>query len=201
MVWIKQNVKTVVTALVLVTIFSAFSAVCVKQLKHQRQKSNALEQTISDLNQEIKQSRITLNDSISVYQAEVRNLNFTKANLKAKYDDLLKASKIAPKDVNSFVGISTQVMRVDTVEALIDTFGGIKSQICDKFVKIDVEITPERKAIIDYWMKDSLSVIVTQKKHSILFGLIRWKSYESTKVINHNPTAVISGLESISIIE
>lgn len=163
--------------------------------------SNTFENTISDLNQEIKHTQIRLNDSIALYQAEVKNLSYSKNNLKAKYDQLLKASKLKPKDVGSVTEIVTVVHQVDTVIAETDTFGGITARLQDPFVSIDVEIKPDLKALIDYEVRDSLTVITVQKKHSWLFGLIKWKEHKSTRVINHNPKANIVNLETIDVLE
>jgi len=87
------------------------------------------------------------------------------------------------------------------VTCLVDTFGGIKAGVHDEWANIDVEINKERQAIFDYSFKDSLTIMTVQKKHSILFGLIKWREHESTKVISHNPNAEISTLQTITIIK
>lgn len=163
--------------------------------------SNTFESTISDLNQEIKHTQIRLNDSITLYQAEVKNLSYSKNNLKAKYDQLLKASKLKPKDVGSVTEIVTVVHQIDTVIAEADTFGGMTARLQDPFVRIDVEVKPDLKTLIDYEVRDSLTVITVQKKHSWLFGLIKWKEHKSTRVINHNPKAHIVNLKTIDVLE
>lgn len=166
-----------------------------------KEVANAYESTITDLNQKIRQTEIRLNDSVTLYQAEVKSLNYSMDNLKAKYNKLLKASSLKPKDVGTMTNVVTKIVHVDTVIAVPDTFGGIKAEYKDKFVRIDVDVKPDMKAIIDYEIHDSLSVIYVQKRHSILFGLIKWKSLKSTRVINHNPKARIVGLETINVIE
>ena len=172
-------------------------------LKVQKYKKEAdvYENTISDLNQQIKQTEIKMNDSITLYQAEVKNLNYSIDNLNAKYNSLLKASRLRAKDVNSVTNIATKVVDKDTVVAVKDTFNGLRAVYDDRFVRIDVNVLHDLNTIVDYEIRDSLSVINVQKKHSILFGLIKWKSLESTRVINHNPKARIVGLETINVIE
>ena len=167
----------------------------------QKEYATSFEETITGLQTDIKRERIRLNDSISLYMAEAQTLAFSKKNLEAKYNDLLKASKTRPKDVNSVTGVSTQAHKVDTVTCLVDTFGGIKAGVHDEWANIDVEINKERQAIFDYSFKDSLTIMTVQKKHSILFGLIKWREHESTKVISHNPNAEISTLQTITIIK
>ncbi len=171
-----------------------------RAVKYHKQ-SDTLENTITDLNQEIKHIRLCLNDSVAVYQAEIKNLNFTKDNLKAKYDKLLKASKLKPKDVGSVTEVVTVIHQIDTVMAKADPFGGITARLQDPFVSIDVEVQPNLNTLIDYEVRDSLTVITVQKKHSWLFGLIKWKEHKSTRVINHNPKANIVDLQTIDILE
>lgn len=164
-------------------------------------RSDMLETTINDLNQEIRRTQIRLNDSISVYQAEVSSLNMTHDNLRAKYDKLLKSSRLKPKDVQSVVEVTSVISNTDTVVAMVDSFGGIKAKMEDLFVRIDVEVTSQRNTIIDYKIRDSLTILNVQKRHSILFGLIRWKKRKAVRVINHNPKANIVSLQTIDIIE
>lgn len=168
---------------------------------HFQKKSEKLETTITDMGQEVKQSKINLNDSIELYQAEINALHFTKKNLEAKYNELLKAMKLKPKDVSSVTQVGSQVVSVDTVIAKVDTFGGLKAQLKDSFVRIDVNVNPDRKTIIDYTIKDSLSIINVQKKHKLFFGLIRWTSSESIRVVNHNPKARVQSLQVVDVIE
>ena len=159
------------------------------QVTKYQHKANTLEATISDLNQEIKYTKIQLNDSIALYQAEVKSLNMTQNNLQAKYNNLLAASKVKPKDISN---VTSTIHSVDTVIAVIDSFGGIKAKLEDDFVDIDVEVLPDKKTIIDYEVRDSLTILSVQKKHSWLFGLIKWKD---------NPKAEIVSLQTIDIIE
>ena len=172
-----------------------------EQVVKYREEADMYENTISDLNQRIKHTEIRMNDSITLYQAEVKSLNYSADNLKAKYNKLLKASQLKAKDVASMTNISTKIVERDTVVAIKDTFGGLKALFKDSFVKIDISVRPDRNAVIDYEIRDSLSVINVQKRHSILFGLIKWKSLKSTRVINHNPKAKIVGLETINVVE
>lgn len=172
-----------------------------QRVEKYNKRANTLETTISDLNQEIKHTQICLNDSIMLYQAEVRSLNVTKDNLEAKYNKLLSASKVKPKDVSSVTEVATVISNVDTVPAVKDFFGGIKAELVDPFVSIDVEVLPDLNAIIDYEVRDSLTIIDVQKKHSWLFGLIKWKEHKGVRVINHNPKATVTSLQTIDVIE
>lgn len=172
-----------------------------KKLNEAKQKSETLETTISDMNQKIEHFEIQMDDSTRLHAATVKNLRMTADNIQAKYDELLKASSIKKKDVNSVAIIGTEAKDTVYVPTEVDSFGGLQTGYKDQFIDISVNINPERLATIAYASRDSLSLIVTQKKHSILFGLIKWKSLEKTTVINHNPNATISSLQTIDVIE
>ena len=118
------------------------------EFRKQKKYAISFENTITGLQEDIKREKIRLNDSIMLYQAEAQTLAFSKKNLEAKYNDLLKASKTRPKDVNSVTGVSAHTHSVDTVTCLVDTFGGIKAHVHDQWARIDVEINREREAII-----------------------------------------------------
>lgn len=186
----------VVVCLLCVTAWKTY-----ERVQGYQKETKALENTINDLDQEIKRSELRLNDSVTLYQAEVRNLTVTKDNLQAKYNGLLKASKLKAKDVGAITEIETVVHSVDTVIAVVDSFGGISARLSDSFVNIDVNVLPDRNTIIEYEIRDSLTVINVQKRHSWLFGLIKWTEQKSTRVINNNPKATVTSLQTIQIYE
>lgn len=195
-----KNKLIIALSLVCVALLIGTKAYHTKYVE-QKERSKAFEQTISDFGQEIERTKIRLNDSIELYSATVRDLRMSKKNVEDKYGKLLRASNVKPKDVNAVTSIGTIARSIDTVPVLVDTFGGLHASVHDKWARVDVEVKPDRQAIIDYDFKDSLSVFAIQKKHSILFGLIKWKSLEGTKVISHNPKAQIVGLQTIDVIQ
>ena len=199
MMFLKKIISQLWLVAVCVVLVIALYA-SIKQTNKYRAKAETFERTVSDLHQDIDETIIRMNDSISLYQAKVRSLTFSEDNLKARYNDLLKASKLKPSDVGSVSSISSVTKSTDTIIAKVDTFGGIRANMQDKFVNIDVEVKPDRKTIIEYNILDSLSIIQVQKQHSILFGLFKWKSVEETRVISHNPKTRIVGLETINIV-
>lgn len=197
---IKSILKNIWPYLVIALLCCALYESSNKAISYHK-RADTLETTISNLNQEIKLTKLQLNDSLSVYQAEVKNLTFTKENLQSKYNALLQASKLKPKDVNSVTEVTTVIHEIDTVFAEVDTFGGITARLQDQFVNIGVEVLPDLKTLIDYEVRDSLTVLNVQKKHSWLFGLIKWTEHKGTRVINHNPKATITNLQTIDIME
>ena len=155
--------------------------------KEAKKLSDIMENSLSLINQKAKVTVLQLEDSLKVKQAEVENLKVTNRNLSCLYGDLLKASKTKPKDVKSIVSVGSMTMGRDTVKCLVDSFSGLMAHWQDRYINIKVNIDTMRNAVIDYAVRDSLTIISYQKKHSLLFGLIKWKSYEGCKVISHNP--------------
>lgn len=185
--------------LVLILCYFLYSNMADKE--RYKSKSELLEHSLNSMNEIMKETEVIYRDSIILYQAEVKELAYTANNLKARYEELLEASKLKAKDVNSMTQVVTQVVSKDTVYVEVDTFGGMKAQADDGFVNINVEVMKDKRAVIDYEMIDSISVIHVQKKHSILFGLIKWKDLKSTRVINHNPKAKIVDLQTFNVID
>ncbi len=195
---LKENAILCLLAIVLVLAYMVHAEYN-KSQQYQKQ-SDALENSISALNQKVKMSEIKLNDSITAKQAEVTSLEITNKNLQSLYGELLKASNTKAKDVQTLVTTQTITKGSDTVVCLVDSFGGLRAHWIDPYINIQVDIDSARKAAIDYSIKDSLTIINYQKKHSILFGLIKWKSYEGCKVIAHNPKATPVTVVSNSVI-
>lgn len=158
-----------------------------KRAKEAKKLADTMENSLSLINQKAEVTTIQLRDSLAVKQAEVEKLQVTNQNLQSLYGDLLKATKTRAKDVKELTNISTVTSGTDTVICEVDSFSGLKAHWKDNYVDIRVDIDSARKAVVDYNIKDSLTVISYQKKHSILFGLIKWNSYEGCKVVTHNP--------------
>ena len=194
---IKYNAVFILVMIVLMSSIIKLSSDVTKY----KNRSDKLEQTVSNLGKEAEVSRLKLNDTVSVLLAEVKNLSITRDNLQSRNIELLKALKLKPKDVGSVSEVVTVVHDIDTVYAETDSFGGIRASLNDPFVNIDVNVLPSMNTIIDYRIKDSLTIVNVEKKHSWLFGLIKWKEHRETKVINHNPKAETMRLQTVEVIE
>lgn len=161
--------------------------------------ANALENTISNTTQRMKTSEVKLSDSLVVMQAEVKDLEITCQNLRDIYGKMLKASNTKPKEVEHLTVVETLTQGKDTVWAE-ETFKGLTAIFSDKYINIKIDIDTVKRIAIDYLVRDSLTVINYQKKHSLFFGLIKWKSYEGCKVISGNPKSSPNSVISYSII-
>lgn len=169
--------------------------------KEVKRLSDKMENSLSLLNQKAKVTTLQLEDSLKIKQAEVEKLLVTNRNLSNLYGDLLKASKTKPKEVKNITSVGTATMGRDTVRCLVDSFGGLSAHWQDRYVNIKVDIDSMRNAAVDYAIRDSLTIISYQKKHSLLFGLIKWKSYEGCKVITHNPKSTPIAVVSYENVE
>lgn len=186
----KTSKNTIIAILAGVVLgFFALFAHQSKVAFHNKMKAKALEETVSNTGKKAKITEIKLNDSITAMVAEVQNLKITLSNLQSKYGKLLEASKTKPKYVDKIIEIKTTTHSVDTVPCYIDTFGGMQARLYDGYADIKVNIDSAKTAAIDYTVDDSLTVINYTKRHSLFFGLIKWNSYQGTKVITHNPKA------------
>ena len=125
----------------------------------EKERSKAFENTISGLNQKIDTFKVVMQDSISLYAARVENLKMTKKNIQDRYDDLLKSTKIKPKDVQGMVSVGKVTADTVRVPVEVDSFGGLKTGYKDKFTTINVNISKDRSAAIDYAIWDSISII------------------------------------------
>lgn len=186
---------------IIVFIFFSLFSHKAKLAEKNEKIADALETTVSKIDKQAKVTELKLSDSLTLKQAEVEILTMTKRNLQAKYDALLKASKIKPKYVNNVTTTTVVTHSVDTVVCEVDSFRGIKAQFKDEYAQISVDIDSLRRAAFDYSIKDSLTIINYEKKHSLLFGLIKWKSYEGCRVITHNPKATPASAVSYNVIK
>ena len=196
---IKIQFTYILVALVAALSFSLHDAL--NKYHAARDKSNALEATVTDMEQQIKRFEVRINDSTKAHAAQVSDLHMTIKNIEKRNGELLAAAKIKPKDVGRTESIGTVTKDTVRVPVYIDSFGGMQASYTDDYTKIDVAISQKREAAISYAIKDSLTVINVQKKHSILFGLIKWKETEKTTVISHNPKSEVVGLEVIDVIQ
>lgn len=147
------------------------------------------EVTVSSDDNKTDVETIRLRNSLEMKMAEVRTLETTNKSLKAMYGDLLKASNVKAGEVKYITKVETVTAGRDTTVCFVDSFGGLNAHWKDNYANIDVKIDSARNAMIDYSVRDSITIISYMKKHSILFGLIKWKSHEGCKVITHNPKA------------
>lgn len=200
MAFLKDKVRVV--ALLFVGALLVYCYWATKKLNDERDRSSALENTIYNLDETLDEFKVTLNDTVKYYAAKVEDLTYTRKNLEGQYAELLKATNLKPKYVDK-VTTAGLVIRdsIREIPVLVDSFGGLRTIYRDDYTSISVNISKERKADINYIIHDSLTIFNTQKKHSILFGLIKWKETKKTVVVSHNPNSRIASFRTINVIE
>lgn len=128
----------------------------------------------------------------------------TNKNIKDRYSEDIEPVKsigVNAKDVTGIQKITTDTHDTIYTPMISNSFGGLEAHYKDNFATINVSVDSTRNSIIDYSIRDSLVIINFQKKHSILFGLIKWRESKKFEVHSLNPKTTISGFEVIHKIE
>lgn len=128
----------------------------------------------------------------------------TNKNIKDRYSEDIEPIKsigVNAKDVTGIQKITTDTRDTIDTPMVSNSFGGLEAHYKDNFATINVSIDSTRNSIINYSIRDSLVIINFQKKHSILFGLIKWRESKKVEVHSLNPKTTISGFEVIHKIE
>lgn len=128
----------------------------------------------------------------------------TNKNIKDRYSEDIEPIKsigVNAKDVTGIQKITTDTHDTIYTPMVSNSFGGLEAHYKDNFATINVSIDSTRNSIINYSIRDSLVIINFQKKHSILFGLIKWRESKKVEVHSLNPKTTISGFEVIHKIE
>lgn len=130
--------------------------------------------------------------------------DLTNKNIKDRYSEDIEPVKsigVNAKDVTGIQKITTDTHDTIYTPMISNSFGGLEAHYKDNFATINVSIDSTRNSIINYSIRDSLVIINFQKKHSILFGLIKWRESKKVEVHSLNPKTTISGFEVIHKIE
>lgn len=128
----------------------------------------------------------------------------TNKNIKDRYSEDIEPIKsigVNAKDVTGIQKITTDTRDTIYTPMTRNSFGGLEAHYKDNFATINVSVDSTRNSVIDYSIRDSLVIINFQKKHSILFGLIKWRESKKVEVHSLNPKTTISGFEVIHKIE
>lgn len=197
----KSNNGVTLVLIAIILVFFVLFSNRAKLATEKDKEIKTLENTISNIQKQAKVTELKLNDSLEVKQAEIEALEITKKNLQDKYVSILNPTNIKAKDVDKLTTATIETHSIDTVTCEVDSFSGLRASYADRFTYISVNIDSSRKAIFDYTFRDSLTIVNYTKRHSLLFGLIKWKSYEGCRVISHNPKSIPTSVVSYSVIK
>lgn len=171
-----------------------------------KKKVGQLENTVSNIGKNNMTATTVKTDKGDVTVAEVEPLKATDKNVKDRYgkemDIVKEASGAKPKDVDNLS--SVEVATSDSVQApvTVEPFGGLTTHFSDDYTTIDVRIDSMKTATITYEVRDSLVIVSWAKRHSILFGLIKWKSKKRRyEAFSKNPKATIRSFEVLERLE
>ena len=162
MAFLKDKVR--VAALLFVGALLVYCYWATKELNGERSRSDALENTIYNLDETLDEFKVTLNDTVKYYAAKVEDLTYTRKNLEGQYAELLKATNLKPKYVDKVTTVGLVIRdSIREIPVLVDSFGGLRTIYRDDYTSISVNISKERKADINYIIHDSLTIFNTQK--------------------------------------
>ncbi len=191
-------------------------AVCVESVLLYRQhdavvaakeKAAQLERTISNQAKPAKQVAVKT-DKGTITASVAEPVKMTKENIEATKPQATKIAKAVgarPKDIDEIttvVPVTHDTVFVPLIKEPPD--GGLAIRYRDDYASINVDIDnvdSAETARVDYTFIDSIVITSFQRRHSIFFGLIKWKSTEKVEAHSLNPKTTLQTLEVVQKIE
>lgn len=169
-------------------------------------KVGQLENTVSNIGKAEVSTTTVKTDKGDITVASTEPLKATEKNIKDRYGEEMKivkeASGVKPKDVNSISSIGMSTKDSVSVPVTVEPFGGLSAHFSDDYTTIDVVIDSMKTANISYEVYNDIVVVSWAKRHSILFGLIKWKSKKGRiEAYSKNPKATIRSVEVLEKLE
>ena len=171
-----------------------------------KKKVEQLEHTVSNIGKNEMTTTTVKTDKGDVTVASVEPLKATDKNIGDRYgremEVVREASGAKKKDVDNLSSVGVTTSDSVTVPVTVEPFGGLTTHFSDDFTTIDVRIDSMKTAAISYEVRDSLVIVSWAKRHSILFGLIKWKSGKRRiEAFSKNPKSTISSFEVLERLE
>lgn len=175
-----------------------------KECRIYKEKATQLEVTAASVGQAPQETTTVKTDKGDITVVSTEPLKATKKVIEARHKKDMKVAQgagVRPKDVDEISHI--EVSTGDSVTAPVkeEPFGGLSTHFEDDYTRIDVLIDSAMTATIDYEMRDSIVVLSTRKRHSILFGLIKWKGKAKVEAFSKNPKAKVQSVEVLERLE
>lgn len=175
-----------------------------KECQAYKKKAAQLENTAANIGQSHQTSQVVKTDRGDITVVTTEPLKVTKKVIEERQkEDLMVAqgAGVRPKDVDEISHIGVSTSDSVTVPVKEEPFGGLSTHFEDDYTRIDVLIDTAMMATIDYEMRDSIVVIANRKRHSILFGLIKWKGKAKIEAFSRNPKATVRSVEVLERLE
>lgn len=171
-----------------------------KERKAYKEKAERLEKSVSQIGQARQERKELHTDNGTLSSVTTEPIQVTSKNIRERYAadvQVVKDAGIKGRDIDELthINISTR----DSVSAEVQHIDSTTMHVhyADGYARIDVQIDTLRTAAIDYEIKDSVVVVAYQKRHRLLFGLIRWKETERVEVHSKNPKAEVESVEVV----
>lgn len=174
------------------------------ECKALEKKASQLENTAANIGQAPQSSTVVSTDKGDITVVSSEPLKATDKVIEARHSEdmaIAKETGVKPKDVDEISTISVSTSDSVTAPVKVEPFGGLTAHYEDNYARIDVRIDSMKTATIKYEVWDSIVVINTRKRHSILFGLIKWKGKAKVEAYSRNNKAKVVSLEVLDRIE
>ena len=175
-----------------------------KERNAYKEKAEGLEYTAAHIGNAPQTSTVVKTDKGDITVVTTEPMKATDKVVQARHEEDMKVAKgagVRPKDVDEISHIEVSTRDSVTAPVKVEPFGGLSTHYEDDYARIDVRIDSMKTAAIDYEVRDSIVVMSTRKRHSILFGLIKWKGKAKVEVFSRNPKAVVQSVEVLECVE
>ena len=201
----KNKIDFFLPMLLIVAIGLAFSTYkFYGERKALKKKVEQLENTAANIGQAPQSSTVVSTDKGDITVVSSEPLKATDKVIEARHSEdmaIAKETGVKPKDVDDISTISVSTSDSVTAPVKVEPFGGLTAHYEDNYAHIDVRIDSMKTATIKYEVWDSIVVINTRKRHSILFGLIKWKGKSKVEAYSRNNKARVVSLEVLERLE
>lgn len=174
------------------------------ECKALEKKASQLENTAANIGQAPQSSTVVKTDKGDITVVSSEPLKATEKVIEARHGEnmaIAKETGVKPKDVDAISTISTSTSDSVTAPVKVEPFGGLSAHFEDSYARIDVRIDSMKTATIQYEMRDSIVLLSTRKRHSILFGLIKWKGKAKYEAFSRNNKTTVVSVEVLERLE
>ena len=189
------------TVLSLITAILVFLSIfCYNKWQKTKQKYNdekdkteLLSESISNLSDTAKVYKLKLNDSVSVMAAKVNALTVSNNTLMGKEKEL-RAAKVSKKEIKSIASVATVVHDSVRVPVYIDTLKNLTAEYKDSFMTIKATIYRNYTANIKYTDYEDFDLIA-KRAPTRRFLFFKWRYRNTYLLIPHNPKVWVKKLK------
>ena len=192
------NASAVLSLIVGILVF--LSIFCYNKWQKTKQKYNdekdkteLLSESISNLSDSAKVYKLKLNDSVSVMAAKVNALTVSNNTLMGKEKEL-RAAKVSKKEIKSIASVATVVHDSVRVPVYIDTLKNLTAEYKDSFMTIKATIYRNYTANIKYTDYEDFDLIA-KRAPTRRFLFFKWRYRNTYLLIPHNPKVWVKKLK------